>query len=431
MRALRLDLNNKNNSLQEVEIPSELFQNLRYDENRLDIAHQVERTAKKRISYLRELTIKLVKDCQAWGSSIVLCLSDDHVMTSYGEMYKPLPLRTKELYKLFRGQAVQFEDFYCQPILICDHFVGYFTLHMQSYSCTAQVRSLVEAYSLLVQKELEPLVSKRNDTGKEEGQYDLFGESGEKNKSYSLIQLISIATHDLNSLVSAIGGYLKLSDQLLNNTQSLGKVKQYNKQIARGIEGIHDILRQFHDLSRYEQEGRVNDFTKLDISWLVREVGDILQSLAWEKNQEVNLSIPDIPQHAVGNVVMIKRIISNLISNAVKYTHEGGSISVSVQSEEDSVVVSVKDNGIGIPQSKLNSIFQPFTRLGKSENGEKSKLRSLGLGLFLSYKFAKIMNGDVTVSSKAGEGSVFSLHLPKVAQPELKVVSNRVQAEVS
>lgn len=423
MRALRLDFNNTNNGLQEVEISSELFRGLRDDEVRLGMARQAERAAQKRITFLKELTIKLVKNCGAWGGSIVLCLSDDRVVASYGEMYSSFPFRIKELHKLFTGRPVQFEDFYCHPVMICDHFVGYITLHMQSYSCTGQVRSLVEAYSLLIQKELEPLAAGRPGFEKEDGQYDLF--EGE-DKGFSFNQLISIATHDLNSLVSAIGGYLKLSDRLLHDTRNLGKVKQYNKQIARGIEGIHDILKQFHDLSRYEQEGRTSDFTRLDISWLVREVGDILQSLAWEKKQDVCLSIPDAPQYAVGDVVMIKRIISNLISNAVKYTQEGGTISVAIQSDTDSVTVSVKDNGIGIPESKLGSIFKPFTRLGKPETGEKSKLSSLGLGLFLSHKFAKIMNGDISVNSKAGEGSEFRLRLPRASHPELKIVNNGV-----
>lgn len=420
MRALKLTAYS-NASVLDAGIVSGIYMNLRSSEERLDTARRIERAAKRHIPFLRELTIKLVKSCQAWGGNIVLCLQEDHVVTSYGEMYKPLSLTPGELYRLFSGKAVWFDDFYCQPIFIGNHLVAYFTLHIQNYRCTNQVQSLVEAYCLLIQKDLEPMASRRTDPGKRQGQYDLFNE--EENKAYSLSKLISIATHDLNSLISAIGGYLRLSDRLLEDARNFGKVKQYNRQIARGIEDIHDILKQLHDLSRFEQEDKDLYSTTLDVSWLAREVGDLLQSLAWEKNQRVHLSIPDAPQYAVGNVVMIKRIVTNLISNAVKYTKEGGSISVSVRTKSDSVVVSVADNGMGIPEDKLDSIFKPFTRLGKPDRGGEHTMSSLGLGLFLSHKFAKLMDGEITVSSKIGEGSVFSFYLPRPSQRKLSAVN--------
>jgi signal transduction histidine kinase len=105
----------------------------------------------------------------------------------------------------------------------------------------------------------------------------------------------------------------------------------------------------------------------------------------------------------------LRRILLNLLTNAVKFTPNGGQVSVGCAAVADRVLVPVSDTGRGIPPEMLDRIFQPFVQV---ETGDAAKEKGMGLGLAISRELARAMGGDLSVTSVVGRGSIFTLALP-------------------
>ena len=100
----------------------------------------------------------------------------------------------------------------------------------------------------------------------------------------------------------------------------------------------------------------------------------------------------------------------NLLSNAIKFTKAGGSVTIGTRFSKDTASIFVADTGFGIPVDKLEMIFEPFVQLGRSLSSDHE---GTGLGLSISRDLARAMNGDLTVTSVVGQGSTFTLTLPR------------------
>ena len=112
----------------------------------------------------------------------------------------------------------------------------------------------------------------------------------------------------------------------------------------------------------------------------------------------------------MGDETQLGSMFANLVDNAIKYTPEGGSVEVSAEADEDSVWVRVSDTGIGIPEKKLPRIFERFYRVDKARSKETG---GTGLGLSIVRHVAENHGGKVTVESTEGEGTTFTVHLPR------------------
>src|ERR1700687_1431562 len=117
---------------------------------------------------------------------------------------------------------------------------------------------------------------------------------------------------------------------------------------------------------------------------------------------------PDLT--VMGDRSKVDQILLNLLSNAIKFTDRGGTITLSTSFTHDTASILVADTGRGIPVDKLDVIFEPFVQLGRSLS---SAHEGTGLGLSISRDLARAMKGDLTVSSKMGVGSTFTLMLPR------------------
>ena len=111
----------------------------------------------------------------------------------------------------------------------------------------------------------------------------------------------------------------------------------------------------------------------------------------------------------------MKQILTNLLTNAVKYNADGGSVEIATrQVTEQAVEISVTDSGLGMTETQLQQLFEPFNRLGR----EKSSLQGTGIGLVISQRLAELMGGSLTARSVAGVGSTFTLTLPSEVDPD-------------
>jgi signal transduction histidine kinase len=108
----------------------------------------------------------------------------------------------------------------------------------------------------------------------------------------------------------------------------------------------------------------------------------------------------------------VRQVLLNLLSNAVKFTNPGGSIAVECEAGAEDVAIRVRDTGIGIPPEALERIFDPFVQVGRDLRAPSD---GVGLGLAISRDLARRMGGELTAASRVGEGSVFTLPLPRGA----------------
>lgn len=164
-------------------------------------------------------------------------------------------------------------------------------------------------------------------------------------------------------------------------------------------------------IERGEMRLRAED---VDLGLVARAVCDGLQSLAAEKHISLRLEAsPDVP-HIYGDRERLDQVVQNLVENALKFTPDGGEVAVRVQARAGEVVVSVSDNGQGIPADRRSVIFHKFVR--DEEHARISRNAGLGLGLYITEEIVRSHHGRIDVESTEGAGSTFTVALP--IQPE-------------
>lgn len=222
--------------------------------------------------------------------------------------------------------------------------------------------------------------------------------------------LLAHASHDLRTPLNAISGYAELLEMEL-----LGPVTETQRDAIERIQrSQRHLLALINDLLNFSklESGTVDfDLAPVDVGLVISEVASVLAQQAAAK--QLSLSV-DAPRgiKAWTDSEKLFQILLNLLRNAVKFTAPGGSVRVSLEERGDAVVVAVSDTGVGIPSDKMQSIFEPFTQLGRSFNRPQE---GSGLGLAISRELTRAMRGELTVTSEPGVGSTFTLTLPAPA----------------
>jgi two-component system, OmpR family, phosphate regulon sensor histidine kinase PhoR len=221
-------------------------------------------------------------------------------------------------------------------------------------------------------------------------------------------EFVSAASHDLRSPLTAIKGFADLMPTAgpLNEQQIY-----FLDKIQRGVEMIARLVSDLLDLGRIEAEVRM-DMELCDLGAIVEKIVAGQQGQAELKKQALQMQIaPDLPP-VQGNPLRLGQVVSNLVGNAIKYTPEEGRISVSVAVEEGQLVMTVEDDGIGIPQEDLAHVFDKFYRV---KSPETDNIIGSGLGLSIVKSIIEKHRGRVWVRSEIGVGSAFIFVLPAIA----------------
>lgn len=219
-------------------------------------------------------------------------------------------------------------------------------------------------------------------------------------------------SHDIRTPMNAIIGFTDLLEKHVDNA---GKRDDYIAKIKASGEYLLELLNNVLEMSRIESGQVIIDET----IWSMEQFDNTLMSVFRDEidrknlkfHKEINVEHPYI----WCDTLKVQEIFFNLISNAVKYTPEGGSISMRVNeipSEKEGYAVyktEVEDTGIGISQEFLPCIFDEFTR---ERNTTQSKIGGTGLGMPIAKKLVDIMGGSITVESRVGEGTLFTVIIP-------------------
>jgi len=215
---------------------------------------------------------------------------------------------------------------------------------------------------------------------------------------------LSNMSHELRTPLNAILGYT----QLLKHDESLNQKQQDNiKEINDAGVLLLELVNQVLDLSSIE-EGNLNvSIEPVALEIILQECKSLIQPLA-DKNHIRLDFITDFKGHVMADHTRLKQIILNLLSNAIKYNHDNGAVNVRCNYlAGNHVRIEVRDTGFGIPENKLNSLFEPFSRLDINPK----KIEGTGIGLTISKKLTEMMKGTLNVQSELGQGSTFWVEL--------------------
>ena len=218
-------------------------------------------------------------------------------------------------------------------------------------------------------------------------------------------EFLAVASHELKTPVTSIKAYAQVLQKLFKNKgdmQSFELLGKMNGQINKLIALIADLL----DVSKMQAgklQLRLNDF---DFHELVNEVVDEVQQTTRLHTMHIELTKSKM---VYGDRDRIGQVITNLLTNAVKYSPDANSINVKAHVDKDTITLYVQDFGLGIPQEKQAKVFERFYRV---EEGMETIYPGLGLGLYISSEIIRRHGGTISVESMEGKGSTFFFTLP-------------------
>lgn len=243
----------------------------------------------------------------------------------------------------------------------------------------------------------------------------------------SKTMLFATVTHDLQTPLGSLIGFADLLDQ----SPLEKKQKQYVANIKSSSQYITNLVNDLTDFSRLEnnkisiQKENVNikDLIFSTCQVLIPSAENKKITLTWEVDEALNQKFYTDPYR-------IKQILTNLITNAIKFTQDGG-VKVNALVENDTIKILVNDSGIGIDKHDVDNIFKEFRQ---AHDGIEKKFGGTGLGLNISKRLIELLDGTIAVESTLGEGSVFSITLPAITMTEevdsLKAEDNQKRFDI-
>jgi PAS domain S-box-containing protein len=222
-------------------------------------------------------------------------------------------------------------------------------------------------------------------------------------------EFLSRMSHELRTPLNAMLGFAQLLE-LDQNHPLPDAHKPWVAQIQNAGWHLLDMINDVLDLSRIES-GTLHLLPQpLDLRELIAATLALVEGHAQRRQITITQDVDSHAELVVGDATRVKQILTNLLSNAVKYNIDGGRIHINTRrAAHDQVEITVTDTGLGMTDEQQAKLFQPFNRLGR----ERSTLEGTGIGLVISQRLAELMGGTLTVDSVAGQGSSFTVKLPR------------------
>ena len=216
---------------------------------------------------------------------------------------------------------------------------------------------------------------------------------------------ISLMSHDLKTPVAKISG---LADNILmklnpENTE----IKKNMLQLVDATEELNSFISAILDLTKIESQNIKLNLQSKDINSIVSQIVDKLQDFAQDRQMNIETELAPLYPITIDQLLM-HRVISNLVENAIKYAASGKKILVKTWDDPTFVYVQVQDYGKGIPSEELPNIFEKFYRV---KNDSAHQIKGTGLGLYLVKYFIELHLGEISVDSTLGEGTIFTIKL--------------------
>ncbi|MCK9409315.1 MAG: HAMP domain-containing sensor histidine kinase [Bacteriovoracaceae bacterium] len=221
-------------------------------------------------------------------------------------------------------------------------------------------------------------------------------------------ELVANVSHDLRTPLATIHGYI---ETLLIKSESLSpnEREKYLKTVLSSTERLRNLVEELFELSKLEAKQTRPDPEPFSITELVQDIGQKYLIIAEQKGIRFRCILPrDLPL-TLADIALIDRVIQNLVDNAIKFTPSGGTVTIELQRQAQSVDVVISDTGEGIAEDDVPHIFDRYNK-GSQKNMFQND--GAGLGLAIVKKILEVHNISISVTSKKGEGTTFSFPLP-------------------
>ncbi len=220
-------------------------------------------------------------------------------------------------------------------------------------------------------------------------------------------EFVANVSHELRTPITSIRTYA----ETLTASEDIPRDMEENflHVILNESDRMTKIVQDLLELSKFDAGKIKISFKKFNITQSIQDVYDAVLLDAQKSGHEMSLEIENELPEIYGDSSRIEQVIMNIISNSIKYTPEGGKISVSGRAEDDEVFITVRDNGIGIPEEDIPRIFDRFYRVDKARSRETG---GTGLGLSIAQEIISRHNGRIEVESKLNEGTAVTIVLP-------------------
>jgi signal transduction histidine kinase len=224
---------------------------------------------------------------------------------------------------------------------------------------------------------------------------------------------LSHLAHELRGSLTSIIGY---SDLFLRSQRQKTEVKdnvnnlEHIERVLRNGRKLLHLINDTLELSRYEAGQMKLHPASINLHKLINDVCEMLEPLARSKNLQMQVDCDRAPNEVVTDSLRLQQIVTNLVSNAIRYT-ETGSIKITCQMwENDKWAIAITDTGIGIQKEDQTQIFESYFRVAMSNNSYLPE--STGLGLAIASRLVKLLQGEIKLDSEVGVGSTFTVILP-------------------
>jgi signal transduction histidine kinase len=219
-------------------------------------------------------------------------------------------------------------------------------------------------------------------------------------------ELVHIVSHELRTPLASILGFTSV---LLNRDAEPEEQRRYLEIIDREGRRLSDLLNDFLDAERLDEGHLILEPELIDVSRVVTEQVRLFEGQS--EKHELDMVVPSTPLTVRGDPNRLAQVVGNLLSNAIKYSPEGGTVHVVAEQANGVVRVSVRDEGLGIPEDQQERVFVKFFRGDAPASG----IPGTGLGLTIARSVVEAHGGSMNFESGSGEGSVFWLELPTAA----------------
>ncbi|KRE64891.1 ATP-binding protein [Paenibacillus sp. Soil750] len=269
------------------------------------------------------------------------------------------------------------------------------------YEITSPTRRVIQAYA-------EPLY-------RETGRIGTVFVHRDMTKQAEVDQLksefVSTVSHELRTPLSSVLGF---AERLLTKEMSPEKQQKYLKTIHQETVRLTALINDFLDVQRMESGKSTHQKNPVDLFEVLNGVFTLQQGSSTK--HDFNVHIPIIPYVISGDQDNLTQLFMNLVSNAVKYSPEGGRITAKLYHVGNQALVDITDEGLGIPEEAIPKLFTKFYRI---DNSDRRAIGGTGLGLAIVKGIVEAHGGEISVTSKLGEGSTFRVSFPLISMPEI------------
>jgi signal transduction histidine kinase len=255
-------------------------------------------------------------------------------------------------------------------------------------------------------------VEERTARSEAEGAHRLVQEQNERLRQADQLkdEFVALISHDLRTPLTSIMGYLELT---MDDTTLTHEQRSYLEVVERNSERLLHLVNDLLFVARLEAGQLELQPAELDLGAVVRQAVEEATPRARSKGIALSYEADDVPAVSADRG-RVFQLLDNLVSNAIKFTPEGGRVDVRILQRGEAVQVEIEDTGIGIAADEQEQVFQRFFRTSTARD---QQIPGTGLGLYIARAIVEAHGGEITVESEPGLGTTFRVDLPLAAAP--------------